>query len=539
MAKNSNKIEQRVQNSAIEMTNKVATNSTTTKSKPKQVKHEKAKTIRLMRETLDNSLAHALIKIYETPHPSLKFFLFVCVLVSSGLCSYLIIQLFVEYTNYYVLTTQRTQYEMPVRFPKVIICNINPFTTKYSIEFITSVNRLFKPDYDIFNETQMNELSLNEKSNVINDIYTLARFQMNGLNESEKRKLSHSFENVMQKCLFNFKKCSMNDFEWIFDPWYGNCWQFNADETSMKYSSFPGENFGLKMGFYVNMYENLTRINHNVDSVRGALIRIDNSSHSSDLFALHGIKIAPGYAHDISVSRSFKSKLSAPYSNCLSQNGGFQSDLIDLIQNSTYKYTQPTCLIQCLQRNIHAKCNCTDSSLLSLFSSHESHKMCLTPNEIYCMLDLYEAKLLLDDFFKENCLQICPPECHMQEFDISLSSNQLISNYYLDYLNSNSHLVEDFVKSEEINLEKTRQSFLFFNVFYKSLSYATSIESPEIDIVWLLIGIGSYLGLFMGLSVFSLFEFVQVLIEILFNVKLLLKSRGHNKIEGEVEEEEI
>ena len=111
----------------------------------------------------------------------------------------------------------------------------------------------------------------------------------------------------------------------------------------------------------------------------------------------------------------------------------------------------------------------------------------------------------------------------------------------MDYLKSNTHLVEDFVKSEEINLETTRQSFLFFNVFYKSLSYATSIESPEIDIVWLLVGIGSYLGLFMGLSVFSLFEFVQVLIEILFNVKLLLlKSKRHKKIEEEeveVEEE--
>ena len=524
MAINSSKLEQRVQISAIELTNKVAKNlNQRTKSKPNQVKHERAKIIRLMRETLDNSLAHALIKIYETPHASLKFFLLVCVLVSSGLCSHLIIQLFVEYTNYCVLTTQRTQYEMPAKFPKVIICNINPFTTKYSIEFITSVNRQFNPDYDIFNETQMNELNLNDKANMINDIYTLARFEMNGLNESEKRKLSHSLENVMQKCLFNFKKCSMNDFKWIFDPWYGNCWQFNAkNETPMKYSSLPGENFGLKMGFYVNMYENLTRINHNVDSVRGALIRIDNSSYSSDLFALHGIKIAPGYAHDISVSRSFKSKLSAPYSNCLSQNGGFESDLIDLIQNSAYKYTQPMCLIQCLQRNIHVKCNCTDSSLLFLFSFHESHKMCLTPNEIACMLKLYEARLLRDEFFKENCLQKCPPECHMQEFDISLSSNQLIANYYLDYLKSNTHLVEDFVNSEEINLETTRQSFLFFNIFYKSLSYSTSIESPEIDIVWLLIGIGSYLGLFMGLSVFSLFEFIQVLIEILFNVKNMI-----------------
>ena len=47
----------------------------------------------LIKGTLYNSTAQAIITIKETPCLTLKCFLFVCVILSSGLCSYLIIEL--------------------------------------------------------------------------------------------------------------------------------------------------------------------------------------------------------------------------------------------------------------------------------------------------------------------------------------------------------------------------------------------------------------------------------------------------------------
>ena len=46
----------------------------------------------LIKETLYNSTAQSIIKIIETPSIPLKVFLLLCVIVSSGLCSYLIIR---------------------------------------------------------------------------------------------------------------------------------------------------------------------------------------------------------------------------------------------------------------------------------------------------------------------------------------------------------------------------------------------------------------------------------------------------------------
>ena len=55
-----------------------------------QSKSEKVKN--LLRDTLYNSLAQAIIKLILTPHAVLKIFLIACVLASTGLASYLAIE---------------------------------------------------------------------------------------------------------------------------------------------------------------------------------------------------------------------------------------------------------------------------------------------------------------------------------------------------------------------------------------------------------------------------------------------------------------
>ncbi len=61
-----------------------------------------------------------------------------------------------------------------------------------------------------------------------------------------------------------------------------------------------------------------------------------------------------------------------------------------------------------------------------------------------------------------------------------------------------------------------RKSFVSLNIFYNSLTYEISTESPQTDFIWLFASIGGYSGLFLGVSVFSLFEPFIVLIEIFF-----------------------
>jgi hypothetical protein len=70
----------------------------------------------------------------------------------------------------------------------------------------------------------------------------------------------------------------------------------------------------------------------------------------------------------------------------------------------------------------------------------------------------------------------------------------------------------------ELLLLKSQLRFLL-NMFYDSLSYILTTESPQWDAVSLLGSIGGNLGLFLGVSLFSLCELIQVAVEIYFILK--------------------
>ena len=58
-------------------------------SKPIMATINKAKVKDLIKETLYNSAAQAIIKIIETPYYTLKIFLFICLIASSGIWAYI------------------------------------------------------------------------------------------------------------------------------------------------------------------------------------------------------------------------------------------------------------------------------------------------------------------------------------------------------------------------------------------------------------------------------------------------------------------
>ena len=47
--------------------------------------------------------------------------------------------------------------------------------------------------------------------------------------------------------------CSANDFEWYYDPYYGNCFRFNSGKNASGepqpelYANQPGNSGGLKL----------------------------------------------------------------------------------------------------------------------------------------------------------------------------------------------------------------------------------------------------------------------------------------------------
>jgi hypothetical protein len=245
----------------------------------------------------------------------------------------------------------------------------------------------------------------------------------------------------------------------------------------------------------------------------GAVIRIGNSSYST-YDSTNGIFLSPGFGSFITVDREFKSMLPKPYSNCEVDSNSpayrANSKFYNLIGQSEYAYSQQLCFSQCLQDYFISKYKCAYPNMLSLFNVTQCDQS---------ILDIITGNdtIFDDDYIRNTCTHMCPLECNQTLYKTSISSYQLNGNEFIFNITNNSNLALDFV-NRTIDATTARESFVQVNIFYSSLSYTSTTESPQMDLVYLLASIGGNLGLFLGVSVFSLCEIVQVLIEIYFIV---------------------
>ena len=104
-----------------------------------------------LKKVLYNSFAQAILRLILTPHRiTLRIFLFLFVLSSIFLSSFMVIESVGDFLSFPVFETSRTVLEASTYFPMVTICNINPITTQYGYEFVRHVNQIYAPNQSIF-----------------------------------------------------------------------------------------------------------------------------------------------------------------------------------------------------------------------------------------------------------------------------------------------------------------------------------------------------------------------------------------------------
>lgn len=68
------------------------------------------------------------------------------------------------------------------------------------------------------------------------------------------------------------------------------------------------------------------------------------------------------------------------------------------------------------------------------------------------------------------------------------------------------------------SIEEARRSFLWINFYYKDLNYKVVSESPLWSVNSLLSNLGGNLGLFVGISLLSLVEIVEITIQCIMEI---------------------
>ncbi|XP_070545601.1 acid-sensing ion channel 2-like [Ptychodera flava] len=323
------------------------------------------------------------------------------------------------------------------------------------------------------------------------------------LSRDELRRYGHQREDFVLQCTYNEEDCVQNsDFYTFQDEKYGNCFKFNhgrGNET-VKMATKQGATFGLKLTLYLEQDEYIGIYGHDA----GVRVAIEPSEYVA--FPLDaGITVQPGTVTSIGLREIRVSKKPDPFGNCT------LDDSNDSIFGNHYQYSALACHYTCVQREMLEHCGCIDTY-------HTVEPRCHIMNKTQDTCRQFIRYLEQTSRLGCNCL----PSCNDKWYTKTMSQSLWPTDIHLKHLLKTIHVINP--KTNNVNdLRSVKKNLARLEVYFEELTYQSSVDVEAYGREDLLSDIGGTLGLYIGLSVITVAEFIELLIVV---IKFVGRRRG-------------
>ncbi|CBY11541.1 unnamed protein product [Oikopleura dioica] len=445
----------------------------------------------------DNTSAHGLGKISGSKNKILRSTWALIFLVSLAIFFWQTSMLILDYLEYPVNLTMKVVNHRNSTFPSITICNQNRFQKSKlngtifeplariddALARDLSLRKRRSVDLHAFAKNEFNSKALvnelfdqaalrNEKLNwttILNQVPVDRVSSLDNLvsvSREDAEAFGQSFEDFVISCEFDQKACGREDFVSFQHEQYGSCHTFNAHQMKRRITSNIGTEYGLKLILFTDEAEYVGATSATVG------VRFDIHQYGSISFPEeHGQNAPVGAATAVSLRANQITRTVLPWNkeNCTDK----------FYNEPDYEghYTYRSCQKGCLQRHLKKNCGCVTS-------------LYLKKNEPVCdMLDKT----------KFHYSTVKWPSSQYEGLLLSAISNTTAAAKIRD-----SADIKSSVKNNLLRL-----SFTFDELNAKLIE-----ESPKYDIWTLFANIGGTLGLYVGISFITLFEFLEVLADI-------------------------
>ncbi|XP_077994420.1 epithelial sodium channel subunit beta-like [Glandiceps talaboti] len=330
-------------------------------------------------------------------------------------------------------------------------------------------------------------------------------------NESERQQMGHDIKDMLVDCIWKGYPCSPVNFTSLPNSAYGNCYVFNSgkDGSSLK-TNRPGLTYGLTLELYIAQHEYLT------DITETAGIRVAITPQNIFPFAEdNGIAVSPGFATEIGMRLVEIERQPAPYGECVEMNG----DVVDRYSNNVYikrfgvNYSVQSCEKSCYQDQLISNCTCSDPDFPTPTEAVEAGiEPCniLANNKDKLCYNYINLKFDSDELECD-----CPQPCQEKSYISSMSFAKWPAENYKDTMHKKlENRLPKARHTHDINAW-TQNNVVRLQIFFEELNYQSIKESPAYTEFDLLSDIGGQLGLWIGVSMITVFEIVEFLAAIL------------------------
>lgn len=437
------------------------------------------------------STSHGYPKIFTADKLLTKILWIVCFLTAIGSCSFLVVMSVIEYLKFSTNTKTTMIYESNAVFPSITICNMNPFLSPYS-----SV---------ITNKTTNQFLAFN-----------IAKSKRFG--DENRKKLGVPINETILSSYFNYlTPIDYGNFSWYYDYVHGNCYNFNSG-FNMKGEKTPLVNVsavGPYTGLQISLFTGIPLNKNAISLAYGMHIKIYNQSYN--LLALEGLNFKPGSLVQIGIRKSIIKNLPQPYSSCIDLTG-YTSEIYEFFIRNGKIYRQRDCHQLCLQKLINEACNCS----MLIYLEFQDVQECNSLLAIRCALNVI---LTFSNLLYEKCAEYCPLECETLRYKISYTTAGYPSDFGIDNFR-NMPVFRKYDPNRTLTNQQIRETILSVNIYFDELEYSLIEHYPSQTLGDLISSIGGTLGLFLGISILSFVEMLEILIDLVY---LLIGSCYKNR----------
>ena len=492
------------------------------------------------------------------------FWSLVCLAAASMFC----VQFAQLLTKYYSYPKKVTIEIVPatVPFPAISLCNMR----NLDIMVLNTLNRIFKNASDPLSWTNIT------KDPFINAyMLTVAKYYPMFLRNDTDMKIFQTvltrtliatnidrplvmgagvpFKEFIVTCRFGGHECNRTaDFNQFFDSYYYNCFTYVAPKTNDQDSTLAE---GLENGWSTVVLTGSGMLDQNDDlrMIPGTHERFSPmASNEGVRVVIHppntepyphteGFDVAPGYSVSFGVRARQNIRIGAPHGNCSDR---------DPFGTGGEDYRLISCQKKCLQRAIIKTCGCKDIHLpghdnltdvrycTDDTDIPERCRLLGTDECLEALMRLYGRVLCVRDLtsrmtrnatFSRNCG--CYPPCHELSYDITYSLSRWPAESfdgeeaYIDIFETEAYPVrflgpEDAEKFDlysvyfdPSNRRRAMKDFARLNVYIADSNVLKTEESEDYSQSQLLSDIGGQLGLWVGISVITLAEVLELVVD--------------------------
>ncbi|OAF71573.1 hypothetical protein A3Q56_00676 [Intoshia linei] len=416
-----------------------------------------------------------------------------------------------------------------LRFPAVTICNSNNIR-KSKVDNVLLSHILLTPAapppksdqraLDMANKGLSSEKNLKiQQLNIVTEyLYTLS--------ESDRFNLGHQMDDLILDCQFEGYKCSLKKIQKIYNYLYGNCFILNLGLDNFPLHSFftgPLNGLVLTLNAHQDEYIRLTeKVGFRV---------VIHDANAMPFPEEYGVDVSPGQITSIGITMKEVKRLGGKFGSCIKVGPTSNHKSINAYQEMYYwtRYSTIACQKTCEQIEIMKRCNCYDIKFAIkgvAYADINAPVMCSTTNQQHdiCVHSVIES-FIAGNITCTHCESPCDLKTYVLNVFSTIWPSKASEADVLSSLSAKSDLAKTIIDNTAHgnNLAKVE-------IYFEELNLELIQEQESYSLANYLSDFGGAMGLYLGISVLSFFEYFEMLSDIIVWIFWKLCCRSKVKV---------